>query len=307
MERGNVYKTGKKQVWYGRFRIDQRSPDGSISRRFRKVRLDPVSEIPTKAAAREALSRHMSLPSKPTTSMTFQDLVERWRQLVAPTLKSSTAQHHQIALRSLLPVFGPHEIASITRYDVQQFISESSIRYSRNTLHTFKTAFSNVFEWAILNGWLEESPSTKLKLPRDEKCGGRRVQRRVLTTTEVNAIIDRLEEPYATLVMFLAVTGLRLGEAVGIKWSDFKGDLLHVQRRIFEGTVGTVKSKKSNRRLPIPQSVLERMRALGEGEWVFRSSTGSLVNPQNALRSISVPASRASGFRSAGGMIFATR
>ncbi len=31
------------------------------------------------------------------------------------------------------------------------------------------------------------------------------------------------EDPYSTLVIFLSATGLRIGEAVGIKWSDFEG------------------------------------------------------------------------------------
>ena len=28
------------------------------------------------------------------------------------------------------------------------------------------------------------------------------------------------------LVLFLAVTGLRIGEAIAVKWSDFEGDVL---------------------------------------------------------------------------------
>ena len=43
---------------------------------------------------------------------------------------------------------------------------------------------------------------------------------------------SRLEEPYSTLVIFLAATGLRIEEAVGIEWSDFEGDTVHIRRHI---------------------------------------------------------------------------
>jgi integrase len=105
----------------------------------------------------------------------------------------------------------------------------------------------------------------------------------VLSADHVITIISRLEEPYATLVLFLAVTGVRICEAIAVKWSDFEGDLLKVQRRIYEGEADTVKSTKSNRSLPIPQSLLVRMQALGDGEWVFRSRTGTPLNPKNTL------------------------
>ena len=52
-------------------------------------------------------------------------------------------------------------------------------------------------------------------------------------------------------VLFLAASGLRIGEALAIKWTDFKANVLHVTRRIYEGNVDAVKSKHSDRELPI--------------------------------------------------------
>lgn len=34
-----------------------------------------------------------------------------------------------------------------------------------------------------------------------------------------------------------AVTGLRIGEAIGIKWSDFDGDMLHICRRATDKSI----------------------------------------------------------------------
>ena len=112
----------------------------------------------------------------------------------------------------------------------------------------------------------------------------RRVTRTVLTAEQVNAIAEKLKEPYETLVLFLAATGLRIGEALAIKWTDFSKNVLHVTRRIYEGDVDAVKSKRSERKLPIDPILMARIEKLGKGEWVFRSKTGGPLNPGNALK-----------------------
>ncbi len=101
-------------------------------------------------------------------------------------------------------------------------------------------SFGLLLSWAVSNKWLKENVCSGVKLPRPEKCAGRTVQRRVLGLEQVVSIAGRLREPYATLVLFLAVTGLRIGEAIAIKWPDVDGDVLHVRRRIYEGNARTV-------------------------------------------------------------------
>jgi integrase len=91
-------------------------------------------------------------------------------------------------------------------------------------------------------------------------------------------------------VLFLTATGLRIGEAIAIKWSDFEGNVLNVSRRIYDGDVDAVKTKGSIRKLPIEAAMMSRMRQLGEGNWVFRSRGGTPLNPGNALKRYIRPA-----------------
>jgi integrase len=141
-----------------------------------------------------------------------------------------------------------------------------------------------------------ENPCAGVKLPR----AGTKVIRTILKPEQTRALASNLEEPYATLVLFLAVTGLRISEAIGIKWSDFDGNVLRVSRRIYEGRAGETKTSKSVRSLPIPEALVIRMRKLGEGQWVFRSRVGTTINPGNALKRYIHPASRELGFRLGG-------
>ena len=114
--------------------------------------------------------------------------------------------------------------------------------------------------------------------------------RTVLTSEQVTAIAGKLEEPYATLVLSLAASGMRIGEAIAIKWSDFEGNVLRVSRRICERNMDSVKTESSIRRLPVDPALVSRMRSLGEGEWIFCSREGTPVNPGNALKRYVRPA-----------------
>lgn len=129
---------------------------------------------------------------------------------------------------------------------------------------------------------------------------GKRIQRTILKPEEVVAIAQKLQEPYATLVLFLAVTGLRIGEAIGVKWSDFDGDVVRVRRTIYGGKADTTKTEHSDRSLPIPALLLSRMKALNSTDWVFRSRAGTPVNPGNALKRYIRPVSMGPGIRLGG-------
>jgi len=280
-QRGYVYKTGKKiKVWYGMFREDIRQPDGRFVRRQRNVRLGTLSEFPTRAAAYEELSHRMG-KKQPLGGLSFSALVERWNAVVVPTIRSATAVYYTRMLKAhVLPAFGEKAISNIGRYDVEAFLAERAKMYCRNTLRGMRVSLGRALSWAVACGWLEKNPCAGVKLPH----AGKRIKRTILKPEQTIAIARRLDEPYSTLILFLAVTGLRISEAIGIKWTDFEGDVLRISRRIYDGKPGSTKNDQSQRSLPVPNSLLTRMRLLGNGEWVFRSRTGTPINPGNALK-----------------------
>jgi len=293
-QRGYVYQAGKKvKTWYGMFREDVHKPDGRTERRQRNIRLGTQAELPTKNAARNKLADLLK-ESSPTTELSFDELRQRWAKAEGPTLKDTTLSHYENALRAyVVPVFGSRSISEISREDVQLFLADQASRYSRSALRSMRVVLSLTLGWAKRNGWIEQNPCAGVRLP--QQTGGRTVRRVALTPEQVNAIAGKLEEPYATLVLFLAASGLRIGEAIAVKWSDFSDNVLHVARRIYDGDVGTVKSAHSERKLPIAHDLLTRMRQLRNDEWVFQSRQGSPINPGNALKRYVRPAAKELG------------
>jgi integrase len=286
-QQGSVYKTGKRlKTWYGIWREDVLDADGKMKRRQRNVRLGTFADLPTQGAARDALAKQIGVSLNPKVEMTLYELFERWKKVASLSLKASTYGHYVNALKSyVLPVFGKCQIACIERYEIESFFATQATKYSRSTIRSMRISFGLLLSYAVQNKWLKENPSKGVKLPRAENCAGRRVQRQVLSPSQTTSIAGELSEPYATLVLFLAVTGLRIGEAIAIKWSDFEGEVLHVQRRMFDGKVDSTKSRDSKRRIPIPSALLERLKALGTtGEWIFHARGGVPLNPGNALK-----------------------
>ena len=276
-QRGYVYLTGRKvKVWYGMFREDIQTPEGQVERRQRNVRLGTRAELPTWDAARKKLADLLKTPSP--TEMDFRELAERWQKAVGPTMKATTLGHYRNALRAyVLPAFGSRLIVEINREDVQTLLANQAKNYSSSTLRSIRVVLSLTLGWARDCGWLENNPCTRIRLP--QQTGGRKVTRTVLTSEQVTAIAGKLEEPYATLVLSLAASGMRIGEAIAIKWSDFEGNVLRVSRRICEENMDSVKTESSIRRLPVDPALVSRMRSLGEGEWIFCSREGTPLTP----------------------------
>jgi len=104
-QQGGIVKRGK--TWYGVFREDVTNGEGTLERKRRNIRLGTLSDLPTKGAARNELQKRMTLNTKPSVDMKFSELVERWQEVIVPTLKQSTANVYTHALRSrILPQLG---------------------------------------------------------------------------------------------------------------------------------------------------------------------------------------------------------
>jgi integrase len=137
-------------------------------------------------------------------------------------------------------------------------------------------------------------------LPR--KTGGRKLVRPDLERRTLG-LINHLEEPYPTLVLFLALGGRRIEEAIGIKPTDLDDyNVLHIRRITYHGRVEDLQEEQT---LPLDQpehvQLVGRLRALGKDhEWIFHSRKGTPINPGNARRRYLHPAAKAVGFKLTG-------
>ena len=291
-----LYEGRRVKTWYGVYREDVRTADG-VRRRQRNVRLGSIEELRTKSHARRKL-RELITVAPTRTEMTFSELVSQFEKVRLPKLKPSTGRYRMRMLRlKQLEPFNACQLSQVTRLDIEQLTNEVSGTYSESVVRGLLSSLSQLFAWAVSHGWVGKNVAEGVDLPRD--FGGKRVKRYPPTQEQVARMVLELPEPYATLVLLLYSTGLRIGEALALRHEDFTADGgLLIQRRILDGEVDTPKTKRSRRRLPIPADLILRLKSLSKDSWIFQSQNGSPLNPKNALNRFVKKAAQAVGMES---------
>jgi integrase len=103
----------------------------------------------------------------------------------------------------------------------------------------------------------------------------------IVSPEQAFRIMMELEDPYRTLVFLVAVTGLRISEALGLKWGDldYDGKMIHL-RRVWVGTdlVEHLKTEGSGAPVPLGGLLADALRTWYQktpygkmNEWVFPS------------------------------------
>jgi len=133
-------------------------------------------------------------------------------------------------------------------------------RLSRKTITNALSALAAMLtaarDW---NYMASELDWKKLRLPAEEL---QRTQR-YFTPDESQRIIDASPEPWNICFSLMAYLGLRTAEAVGVAWEhiDLEDGVLRVCQSNWRGQLLTVKSKASNRDLPLPTALVEMLAA----------------------------------------------
>jgi integrase len=289
-QKGCLFRRGKS--WVLRYREDVRNPSGSLERIHRCVVLGLFEhKKDARRAADSYLLQFNNGTRRPQTTITFEDFwKEYFDKEVIPTRKLATQESYRnLARVHLLPFFGRQRLSDITRYDVQTFIGQKQRQnYAPKTLAHLRNLLSKVFAVAMKWEWLNSNPARAIELPPMERRRGTRV----LTPEEISQLNANLGEPARTIFILGLLTGLRIGEILGLKTTDVDvgTGLVNVRRTIHRGHVQeSPKTARSERRVPLAAVLLT---AIGEWmvirptetEWLFPSKARTPYHDRNLMR-----------------------
>jgi integrase len=182
---------------------------------------------------------------------------------VKPRVREKTFEDYEFHVRRYIaPAIGGFKLSELQPSSIQKFynglsasgLSSRTVRYVHSTL---RSALQQAVKW----GELTRNVADLVELPRQA-----RAERKVLTAAQTNALIDGAEgNRWKALWVLLVTTGLRPGEALGLKWSDLDGDALRVQRSLVLLERGwrleETKTDRSRRSVPLLQVTLKVLEA----------------------------------------------
>jgi integrase len=283
----------RRNSWVARYREDIQLEDGRVRRVRKSLVIGTRAELPTQKLAQRRLqsllARINSAGYRPGRVASLQEFVERWRSEVLSQRKPSTAMAAEGHLKKhILPQLGSLRLDELTVERQQRFVSHLSGHMSRKTLLNVLGTLSSILGTAAAWGYLSESVSRK-KLALPSRTG--KPHRPFFTAEEIRRIVAAASEPYATLYLLAAVTGMREGELFGLKLSDLDFDrkLIHVCRSVWRGRIQTPKSESSTRVLPMPGLLAARLKQYLK-TWrpnsvglLFASRKGAPLNPNHVV------------------------
>ena len=298
-QQGCLFVRGRKRrVWVLRYREDVMLPDGQIARVNRSEILGPLADIPTRRIAQRLVESRLRAINqgiyRPKTTLTFREFVDtQWQPSLFPTFKRSTSRGYTYLFRKyLFTTFGDCKLAEITRQMVQAFVAQLGQRLAPKSVSLAKNALSKVFTTAIEWGYVQENPTTGVRLPAHI------VQREriALTPEQVRKLTAELEEPYKSMVLIAVLTGLRRGELFALRWGvvDFERKSISVRESVYEGHFNAPKTRSSVRKIPMGEALEEiflrlRGKNVAASDLVFASQKGTPLRPENALKRVIHP------------------
>jgi len=141
---------------------------------------------------------------------------------------------------------------------------------------------------------LNSSPMQRVPKPKVE-----RTEKPSLTATQVKAVAENMPKHLKALVVLLYLTGLRIGEALALKWSDvdFEQSKLYVRRSVWRRKEQTPKSRKSVRAKHLLEGLARVLQSHREqcvckepDDYLFVNAAGRSYDPDDLRRRVLYPA-----------------
>ena len=232
--------------------------------------------------------------------MHFKTFAYKWlEEYVKPNLAVKTyVRYKELLEKRVIPALGNLTLDRIKPLHIVEFLN--SLRQdgarldgkpgslSPSTIHHHYRMLSSLFATAAEWGMIKENIMARVKPPKVEKR-----KANCYTLEQAAAMLKALdEEPlkYKALVHLALVSGLRLGELMGLEWQDidFEKGTLQVERTSQSlSEYGTFtkapKTEDSRREISLPASTLQLLKEYRR-EWLeHRMKVGDLWQGSNRL------------------------
>jgi integrase len=282
---------------YGKFWVDV--PGG-----IRKQKTVALGSCATRTIARQRLRLHLeqsgvnskqAFYQKTTPATTFKLQSERWLDFLGTRtrkpIKPATIAGWKQALNAwLLPNIGEKLLADVTNKVLRELVGKmTAAKLSPKTI----VNYTQVMKLVVASATNENGDQIHPRVWNNDFAGvpivDKTKQRRpTITQTELEEILTSVKHRYRVLFALLAGTGLRIGEALALKTTDFGPDcrVLHVNSSMWGGQEQDPKTPSAVRAVDLcePLAWMVRSFIANKQGYLFATAKGKPLQPRNILR-----------------------
>lgn len=199
----------------------------------------------------------------------FKGYANKWMELYKePKLRQTTRTTYRNLLdRHIIPFFGSMRLNEIGADEIQSFYNAHA-QMAKSSVQQMSVILHQIFDIAVEDGYMNRNPTDSKRLTMTN----RKSKREALKTDEVKDILSnlsKLDGMEQLTVAVLMLTGMRRGEALGLRWEDIDWEekLIHVNRAVSfhnnQPIVGAPKTEAGERDIPLEETlfgILENQR-----------------------------------------------
>ena len=289
-----VEKRKAGETWVLRFEVT-RPIDGKRVEHTRAIGL--VRDYPTESLARAEADRQCPNLNEATFSgtVTFRQIAEYFltEEAANETRAASTLEdRNRIVTTILVPRWGTRVALSITVPEIKKWKRDyqeaKGIRDA--TMKKILDVMDLIYRLAIEDGLVPLTAKTNPVRPikRSAETDYKAV---IVEPKQALAVLLNLEQPERTLTLLVCATGLRISEALGLKWEDIdcEHSRINIVRACSGGVVSKPKTKASQAPVPLHPILEAFLREWqkesmysGPEDWVFASTRRKGKQPRVA-------------------------
>lgn len=244
-------------------------PDGTV----KKVSVTMDRDTPqSRSKARLKLQEKIA-KLKPVGGITFKELVDRYLQDQETRLKPSTMRKNRLYYEMFARKIGKRKVSTLTAGELRKAMLELSEKPS--VLNEYRTRFKAIIRWAYENDYIESTACIDKIKPWD--VPKRDNSQKYLEREELKAVISASEPFYGSLIEFLALSGLRVGEMIALDSADVTDEEIHVNKTYdAENEIITdAKTAASNRIVYVQPELLKTIKRIRTMSNTHRVRSGS--------------------------------
>jgi len=245
--------------------------------RVRKVQTFDSAIYKTEKSVRQHLEGFIVKLNEKTeyarsAGVTFNALLDRYIEEEMPARHSTKGSYTSIINKRLRPQWGLFLISDIRPADLHAWFQ--SLALAPVTKGHLRSLMHKLFDLATLWEYLPLERRNPIEIVKIKNVTMRSKESVVLSPDQFRDVVKRLPENVNMIAVTMGCLGLRVSEALGLKWSDIDWELqtVTIRRSAYRGAIDETKTTSSKAKLPLHPVLAELLvvwRTKGDSEWVF--------------------------------------